>query len=714
MKKQIKFYFHHDQFDEVDFKAQRDGSWFKRFLIFLGDVIFNGCYFIGLALINVVLLPVRFVKVMKDFPRSISNLQNKIPQLRRSLSIFASLAIIVGIVISSAGLVASGQRLKGRVLGASDSGLSYLNEAKEALEQQDTSRAGLNFTQALEKFESSQHEFDSTSLVLKGLLSLVPQKQDADNLLEVAKLMTEAGQNATQAYALTEKLKISQDGIIGDGTAETSLKQLQNLINTSSEKVLLAGQLMNKIDPGILPSDKQPLFLTARDSLASMTATLQTMRDGTSLLFDIVLGQKNLLLVFQNNNELRPTGGFMGTIGSAVLNNGKIEHLDIRSVYDFDGQLQDLILPPQPMFIANNRWYLRDSNWFGDFPTSASRMIVMFEKEGGETPDMVMALTPDLIIDLLRRTGPLAMPQYGVTLTADNFIETTQTATSITYDKQINQPKQILADFFPMLLQQLSKEENGGLIGVMEILQTSLYQKNVLLYSRNADLENKINSFNWGGQVRSTDRDYLNVISSNLGGTKTDRSLIKKVNLQSHIDSNGTVTNSLTYTVTNPLPAQNGLENNSFVRFLVPKGSKLKSAVGFEDVQLPHFSTNGYQKDSAISEWESTLSRDFNSGTYIGEESGKTMFGNWLKVKGGETKTATVEYRLPFTLKQFDRLSLLIQKQSGSNLSFNYQVNLNGRESLWQNFNPNRKDGDISYQTDLTKDIFLGQVIADK
>jgi hypothetical protein len=61
------------------------------------------------------------------------------------------------------------------------------------------------------------------------------------------------------------------------------------------------------------------------------------------------------------------------------------------------------------------------------------------------------------------------------------------------------------------------------------------------------------------------------------------------------------------------------------------------------------------------------------SGTRIGEENGKTVFGSWVYVSPGESVTVELTYRLPWKLDMeklrqggAERFSVLFQKQSGT------------------------------------------------
>lgn len=73
--------------------------------------------------------------------------------------------------------------------------------------------------------------------------------------------------------------------------------------------------------------------------------------------------------------ELRSTGGFIGSFAVLSFENGKLYDMPIYDVYDADGQLKGHVEPPKPIknILGEANWYLRDSNFDPDFPTSARR-----------------------------------------------------------------------------------------------------------------------------------------------------------------------------------------------------------------------------------------------------------------------------------------------------------------------------------------------------
>lgn len=365
------------------------------------------------------------------------------------------------------------------------------------------------------------------------------------------------------------------------------------------------------------------------------------------------------------------------------------------------------------MLNVNTKWYMRDSNWFTHFPQSAKIISNFYEKEGGETPDLIIAMTPDLIIDWLKITGPLFLPHYGLTLTPDNFIEQTQVATTLNENSPINAPKQILADLVPLLLQKLSETDSVAWPQIIQSLQNNLSQKQIVLYAKDPELQNELSTFHWEGGILPSSRDYLSVVSSNLGGTKSDLYIEQKNELKTTISQQGDITNELTITRVNRLPNLEGTENTSFVRIFVPQGSKLVSVLGFDYKNLEFPPDENYKIDSDVLNWEKHSLRDVLSGTTIGQEAEKTFFGNWLTVKGGESRTVKIIYQLPFKLNGIDNHSLLLQKQIGqTSQNLNWDITFSGRSLAWKNFDPTiMETGRLSHDIILNKDYFFGLVL---
>lgn len=682
-----------------------------------GKLVYAANYYVGLGVLTALQFGVNattreFSSTRYHLTRRLAAMQQ--PQFRAAIGSFLVLALLSWVGLRSVNLVAYGQQMKGRVLGIAKLGGQHLVDAQTAIKEQNFERAQSEFLLAQKSFKDSGQELQQANALLRNLMDLLPQKRDAQRLVEASALISKAGSELVLFQQEVGKLKITQAGI--QSTAEPNREVLSNLyyhINNAAFDVSQAQRKIEAVDADNFPAQYRPQVQFLRENISYLTKSLQSLEGVFGLVRNGLSGQKQVLFLFQNNNELRATGGFMGTFGSARMKDGKIEHLHISSIYDLDGQLAEKIAPPSPVMNVNDRWYMRDSNWFADFRQSAAKVSSFYEKEGGETPDMVIAMTAEVVRDLLHVTGPIEMQAYGVTLTEENFIETTQVATSVSDSSPENNPKQMLADFFPILLQRLSDLKPEQAPALLEVLARNFNAKHVVLFSRDPAVQKQLEAYNWAGAVAPTDRDYLSVVSSNLGGTKTDVYIDQRIELDSKVNADGTVIDTLRITRANRLPKMEHGENTSFLRIYVPEGSELLSSDGFDYKNLDTKVLEGYRTDPQVYEWEKNTVKNMVTGTLIGREAGKTFFGNWLTLAGGESRTVTLSYRLPFKLADVDRLSLLLQKQMGSrNSDVRYTVYFAPRTLEWKNFATAALDpGKVSTDITLNKDYFLGQVL---
>lgn len=709
-KRVFRFYVHHGS--SLDFLIQTQT---KKLRHFFKEVIFGVCYRFGFGLYKAASAFIRSFK--KDLKATHSNFKKRFSLLSlsfiKTLGIFLLLAAFAYGGVLTVGFIAKAVEIKNSIVGLGKQGQKYLLDAKAELQKNNPSAAQNKFSLALESFQNAQDQLSNENILLGQILNLVPQKQEADKLLLSASLLSQAGKNLSESYQTLRQYKFSSKGLEFTGPDKPKLVDLSENLAKSLEAVNQAGQTLLKINTDALPENLKGKLALAKENFAIIQNALTGLKDILKLGSDLFGGQKNLLLIFENNNELRPGGGFMGTYGNLKLDEGQIKNLTISSVYDLDGQLVKKIAPPFPMVAVNDRWFLRDTNWFSDFPQSAKKISTFYELEGGETPDGILVMTPSLVQNLLKLTGPISMARYNVTLDADNFVELTQIESSVNYDRVQNRPKQILADLMPVLLEKIGKVPEDQWPKLLETVQAAFSQKQILLYSRNDEAEDLINQFNWGGKITGTDRDYLNLSFANLNGHKTDLYINQQVRLKTEIKPDGSVINELSVTRKNQMPKMPGTENSGFLKILVPLGSTLISNSGFSENDLPKLSENNYEQDPDVAAWQKTVVKDITTDTSIGEEAGKTFFGNWVSTLGGESTTVKLTYKLPFKLSGLDKYSLIWQKQPGSlETDFDYSLDFSGRKIAWSSFSPQNLTGkDLSYSQKLNQDIILGLVL---
>ncbi len=612
---------------------------------------------------------------------------------------FAAAGLAVIMMMQGVVYLSSAQHSAGQILGAATSAYGDLHSAQQSLGQEQFSAAAQLFDSATSNINLAQDKLNRFSL----LKLFVPKAQSADHLLQGANELARAGKKLSEGLSLFQELKVSSQGF---ETADLASKISQNR-QALSESLALSQSAAQEFDAvGSLPLDYEETLSTAKQQVAELNSILTRLIGLEDLYLGLFQGQKTYLLVFQNYYEQRATGGFIGTYGVLNIDQGKIKRLKIQSIYDLDGQIHELVAAPGPFQPAIPKWGMRDANWFADFPTSAGKLLSFFEK-GSATADGIISLTPKLFEQLLTLTGPIEMPAYGVTLTPENFQEIVQYKTSVDYDKVMNEPKKFLDDFAPIFLNRLSSLGQDKWLGVLQIIESDFNERQMMLYSRDSAVQANIEKLGYSGRLQSADFDYLSIVNTNLGGTKSDLKMKQTATVNSKILSDGSVINTLKLTRQNNNPTVN---NKDYLRILVPQGSQLVSTNGFDSLNYHDSTAPGLATDPDLAAWD--------SGSIVGDafvrtETGKTEFAGWLDIAAGQAKTVTLTYLLP---KKFNdgtqSYSLVLQKQAGS-LPFEFTgvVDLGSFRSEWVGTGVRPMNGKLNFSSASNTDDFWAAVI---
>lgn len=618
------------------------------------------------------------------------------PQLMQVGS-FAIAGLILVVSLNSVSYLSSAKNASGEILGAATSAYTDLHAAGKNVGTQDFGAAQQLFDAAVSNIKIAQDKLNN----FRALKWFAPQANSTDHVLKGAGFLAEAGKNLARALDLFGELKVSSHGIETIGFND-KLKANRQLLVASRELVLKASDEFNSAKS--LPFDYSATLDSAKQQVLELDSILQKLVGLEDLYLSLFDQNKTYLLIFQNYDEQRATGGFIGTYGVLKTDNGTISKLKIQSIYQLDSQIYEQIAAPGPMQPLNKRWGIRDANWFADFPTSARKLLYFFEK-GSETADGVISVTPKMFEDFLNLTGPVKMDQYGITLTADNFQQVVQFKTSFDYEKKLNQPKKFLSDFAPVLLDRLIGLNKDQWFEVFQIFQDNLNSRQMILYSKDPSTQKQIEDSGFAGQILNTDYDYLFINNSNLGGTKTDLSMDQSVKLQSKILSDGSVMNTLNITRKNSADAR----NLNYLRVLVPLGSQFVSAQGFDDYPYYDSVARGLRTDPDLAAWDAG---EMHSDVFVRTETGKTEFAGWLATAPGDERSATLTYMLPFKINE-DALnnaqpySLLLQKQSGAKpFHFEGSVVLGQFKSKWLGPDVSSSGNIINFGSETNTDDF--------
>lgn len=591
-----------------------------------------------------------------------------------------------------------------------------------------------DFSGAAASFASAKATIDDLGFLFKNLASMIPgvgEKLSFGNGLLIF------GKNFSDAAAILQGALAYFDK---DIALTEKIKYLNEKIDGAMPYLLSADRILETLNWGapILPINLGPI----KDALRESVRALFVFQDFSDTLLD-VLGDKQFkryLFIFQNNNEIRPTGGFIGSFAIIDVDKGGIKNMEIPGggSYDIKGQLKELVISPEPFHLINSAWQFQDSNWFPDFPEAAKKIMWFYEKSGGPTVDGVVAINAALMEELLKIIGPIPMPEYNRVMTAENFIEETQKIAELEYDKTINKPKQVIADMAPKALARLSKISAKDIAALSQTIHRAILNKDILMYVKNEEMEKNLESFGLSGKLKDiaeTD-DYLMLIDTNIAGQKTDGKIIKEIIHNSEISSDGSVINTVKIIRKHTGVKGtifSGVRNVNYLRLYVPQGAELMAAEGFAAPPGELFKKvgEGYAPDKDLARVEGTVYVDPKTGTRVNNEFGRTVFGNWIMVDPGREVAVLFKYKLPKrTVKNnnegffskylglegnFSTYTMLVEKQPGAqNTLFKSYVKLNGAKTVARvGAGVALQNDGWQYETNLDSDKYWGVVVED-
>jgi hypothetical protein len=377
-------------------------------------------------------------------------------------------------------------------------------------------------------------------------------------------------------------------------------------------------------------------------------------------------GRKTYLVLPQNDAEIFPSGGLISSYGIASFSDAHLEGIDL----EYFGTLFDrwqsesggeYIEPPGPLKNYLKRgysWGLGEAGWYPDFPTTA-RLARMFVEKGGAPPtDGVIALDQQFVRGLLNITGPIEVPDYGVTITAENLVEKTLELTrddAYAPGGGANAPRKAFLSYLSRhLLDRVFATPKEDWVAMLNLFDRMARERHLQLYFEDTELQGLISDYGFDGGIERTDGDYLMLVDTSVNSTKLNIALQYETAIDVQLNGDGTATTAVTYTIKNPydvwkqgrdpqLMAKLMLDGvyGSYARVYVPRGSRVL------DVKLDGQSAGPEQANAEL---------------------GKQVFGRFFPVLPGETRSVTFSFRTPVVFEVEGRTSsyrLYIQKEAG-------------------------------------------------
>ena len=265
--------------------------------------------------------------------------------------------------------------------------------------------------------------------------------------------------------------------------------------------------------------------------------------------------ERRYLFFFQNNTELRPTGGFLGVYGTVRVKDGEMIDVMTDDIYALDGPSERVFRsrPPAPMvnYLGVTKWFLRDANWSPDFPTSAEVMERFYKEEtavivgpstGSERVDGIIVVTPELVKDVLRLIGPVTA--LGKTYTAENVVDQLEFQVEVAFVSEgiaQERRKDVVGKLLTEILRRLEDAPVVALIELVRIVDANLNQRHIAFAMKDPAVQRIVLERDWGGKILPVVGDYVSVIDANLAAFKSDQVVERTVSYAITPEGNGFV-----------------------------------------------------------------------------------------------------------------------------------------------------------------------------
>jgi hypothetical protein len=505
-------------------------------------------------------------------------------------------------------------------------------------------------------------------------------------------------------------------------------------------------EVLVQAQPQLIEADRQiNLAKAARDHLETERLTpgirnlvvknldplITLMADGLSVAEDLPRlmgatseGPKSYLVLAQNEDELRPTGGFITAVGTFLVESGRISDLTFLNSYDLDNWSKPYPAAPWQLqqYMDTSVMVLRDTSWYTNYPTAALYAETMYSYVSAQSVDGVIAFDQQFLVEILDAIGPITLEGVSYPIDSSNviaYMRTTKTPTAADLASDINDSSGMSKVIFIKEIADVLVEKiiNGDvpLENLLPALLRALNEHQLLLKIDSPSITDILARHRWDGAVRPETGDFLMVTDTNVGFNKTNvvvqSSLVYDVDLTKpavpsssltviHRNNAAAVICNQAAFKPNPPPGEEKYLITdcywNYMRVYVPSGTKLIEAT-------PQFVPANWMIVK-----QDVAARVDNLDEKI---DGVQTFGTLQVIPGGESLTTSFQFAMPASIIQSDAgqsiYHLLVQKQPGTqSIPITIRVHLPNNASIKKVpdgavvQNPN-----ILYQTNLKTDI---------
>ncbi len=383
-------------------------------------------------------------------------------------------------------------------------------------------------------------------------------------------------ESGLDSYALGNQLYL---GLLGKQTLDSHANIVALRVNlvALSEKLSQIQLLVNQID--------LPFGYAQKIKTSDLNDQIQLLKTQIGLgiplldLVDEISSDQTLqryLVVIQDPNELRASGGFLTSNLLITLDQGKIINLVTDSSLSIDRLIEGKIEPPPVIkqLLGQSRWLYHDSNNDADFSISASQIAWFYQRFKNMDLNGVIGLNLSFYESLLSEIGEVKLTD-GSVVSVDNL---NQLASNPTSGKGLDVVTALTGD----LGQKLSRGEIKFALLTRALLKTIAYNE-INLWFLKPSLQSLTQGSRLAGEIRPQPchpqlatlgcrADFIHLNESNFSVNKLNYYLKRAQNLQVNLSPGGELDYTLTYDYSYPVPAPTNLaqEYKAYYQLYLP------------------------------------------------------------------------------------------------------------------------------------------------
>ena len=442
----------------------------------------------------------------------------------------------------------------------------------------------------------------------------------------------------------------------------TGVSELANFLQVElpkyKEEIWIINKKLQDIDPKRYPYEfkgyeVRSTIINAQKAMGFVVKSFDDIIEVIGVLPDLMgeKGTRSFLVILQDNNKLRPSGGILSAYAVFNIDKGVINLVKSGDVFNLDSTQTAYNEPPEFLgrYALSDNFYIKDAGYSADFTKSADSIYKLWKENPKSIPvDGIVVVDSHFINALLNVSGKVKVPDFGEVNSGnvDQYLDIFFMATGSEELADKKQKGQVSV----LLLEIMKKILASGAEKKSELLQLSVNEINsghILFNSIDPGIQAIAKKYKAAGRIEDFKGDYLYIstanISADINSDDTALSVIRNSSLKSK-----DILNELDIKFTN-MSKNNESVFRNYIKIYLPS-------------------------DAEILEYSNNL-----TDATIGTEFNKSFLSGLVTVDPNSSTDIKIKYNEPLSGFDNGKYRLLIQKQPGV-VSQKYEISFRDYE----------------------------------